>query len=482
MHPKFDRLSVCKGTTAFVTLFVLSLAAITLFSIQYSSGNQVVSVSTTQCPPSAKLYDPYFCMGVDMSNYSPSNNQGLPDGFVVRLGPFNKYNVDFKMHLNLIAKTSGLSDLSLNVKLFGGNDEQSFTQIGEYVNKSQLQLASSHKLQIVNKTVVYYTYLKLVITEMTSTQALSEVFVETTTKSEAYGKTQLILKFICIVLSLVFTAGSIINIKLNNIQVKHIPNITRQVINLALFLPLFVSPLVLLSMEVPVQPVIVFQSFFKCGFIGIATALVTAVTTYALAKVTEKGFQEVGENPKPAKKFWYQPPRMSKAIGTLAFAVCFANELVASMVIFQRTSQETSQIVLAIVSGLFVLLLAVAYSVIAYKIIKYALVQKQNILTELTSPISSNFDDPELLQDQNKMSWSPKFMMFVGIYPLVFALSVIGIICFEVASIGDAPSMLSGFDIAFLLIVMFFAYFVWPSSKKHGKSKQMVSERNDLLV
>ena len=65
-------------------------------------------------------YDEYFCSGVDLTDYSPENSQGRPDGYEIQIGPLTALNINFTLGLLLSGNSSlGSMQFSFEGELYG---------------------------------------------------------------------------------------------------------------------------------------------------------------------------------------------------------------------------------------------------------------------------------------------------------------------------------------------------------------------------
>lgn len=247
-------------------------------------------------------YDEYFCSGVDLTDYSPENSQGRPDGYEIQIGPLTALNINFTLGL-LLSGDSSLSSMqfSFEGELYGtqNEDKTGFELIQPIMYAGIEGTDSEHNafFTLISQVRAKYRYLMLKIQKAkVYTGTLKEAQVQLITYKPEFGALYLSVKFVCAALAMSAATVLILFALFKKLPVKY--NTTFVTLILVV---VYVNPLDLVSDEYDNYWVLLACDFMK-------SLAITAVSCFNQLKL---------EN----IKLW-------KCIVTtaLTFTVCFSSE------------------------------------------------------------------------------------------------------------------------------------------------------------
>ena len=125
-----EKLKAPVRIATYVLVLLLGIGYAVLYITSLDTIKLTEQVSVTNCPDNVN-YDPYFCSGVDLTDYSQENSQGRPDGYEIQMGPLTALNINFTLGLLLTGDYS-LNDMhfSFEGELYGTqNDDKTNFQL-----------------------------------------------------------------------------------------------------------------------------------------------------------------------------------------------------------------------------------------------------------------------------------------------------------------------------------------------------------------
>lgn len=287
--------------TAYALALLLGVGYAVLYVTSLDTIELTEQVSVTNCPDSV-TYDAYFCSGVDLTDYSPDNDQGRPDGYEIQMGPLTALNINFTLGI-LLAGDPALSSLqfSFEGELYGAqNDDRSDFRLLHpvmYAGTEPVDADHNAFVTLVSQERAKYRYLMLRIQRgKTYTGTLKDARVQITTYKPEFGALYLSIKFVCAALAMGAAGLLAVLALLKKLPVKY--NTTFLTLILAV---VYVNPLDLVSDEYD-------NYWVQLGCDFLKSLAITAVSCFNQLKL---------EN----VKLW-------ECITTTAliFAICFSSE------------------------------------------------------------------------------------------------------------------------------------------------------------
>lgn len=244
-----EKLKAPVRIATYVLVLLLGIGYAVLYITSLDTIKLTEQVSVTNCPDNVN-YDPYFCSGVDLTDYSQENSQGRPDGYEIQMGPLTALNINFTLGL-LLTGDSSLNNMqfSFEGELYGtqNDDKTNFQLIHPIMYAGTEGVDAEHNafITLVNQERAKYRYLMLKIQRgKVYTGELKEASVQIITYKPEFGALYLSIKFVCATLAMGAAAVLVLLAFFKKMPVKY--NTTFMTLILVV---VYVNPLDLVSDE-----------------------------------------------------------------------------------------------------------------------------------------------------------------------------------------------------------------------------------------